>query len=126
MCRRPLLRFSAPAVFLTLLVAAGCQKESNENFGLVREQRRAVLNKIVEPDELVRALQTSGKERDRLLGAHSSEAHATLEVKALESTSDAPTEETLQETFRFLSDGRGAFHLVHDNNREDGIEAIYK
>src|SRR5689334_20621391 len=102
-----------------LLLLLGCRGSSQENLGLSRGGTAVDVSKLTRPDELARALALSGSELDGRLGAHRMDASATLKL-------ELPSHETqqLDDTWVAQSDGRGDVHLVHDNSRGNGFEAI--
>jgi hypothetical protein len=102
---------------LMLLVA--CRGSGDENLGLTRGGAAVDVTKLTRPDELARALSLSGPDLDARLGAHRMDAAATLKL-------ELPSHETqtLDDTWVAQSDAHGAVHLVHDNSRGNGFEAV--
>ena len=102
-----------------LLVLSACSHAGDENLGLTEGKKVAVdVERLTQPDELVRALSLHGRDLDERLGPHRMDATQTLAL-ALPSGQ----KRTLDETFSVQSDGRGTVHLVHDNDRY-GFEAF--
>jgi hypothetical protein len=102
---------------------AACSRGGGENLGLGAASNAAPgptidRARLTQPQELLRALSLPGRELDRLLGARSVEASSSLKIEP-----PGKAAETLDETFRLDSDGRGAWHVVHDNARGYGVEA---
>jgi hypothetical protein len=106
--------------WLPVLLLLGCSRRpSSESLGLPVERVVSVDVKHLDtPTELVHALQLTGAQLDRILGARRMEARSSLKVEP----PSRPVEK-LEESYRADSDGQGALHLVHDNAR-DGLEAI--
>lgn len=75
--------------------------------------------RLTQPEELVRALSLSGRELDAKLGAHRMDASETLKL-------ELPGAQTvsLDDSFAVQADGRGGVHLLHDNSRGNGFEAV--
>ena len=111
----------AASLALLLMCASGCSsRRGDENLGLSSGQAASVdVSKLTQPDELVRALSLSGRELDARLGAHRMDATETLKLEL----ADRQTV-SLDDTFAVQSDGRGGVHLVHDNSRGNGFEAV--
>ncbi len=112
----------AAAVLATL--AGGCSRSGEENLGLEVPSGEAKgesidVAELATPAELERALALPGRALDRLLGAHRLDATAQLKIEV----AGRPTE-TLEDTFRLDSDGRGALHLTHDTSHDEGMEAV--
>ena len=104
---------------LPLLFVIGCHSSGQENLGLSGQTTTIDVAKLAQPDELVRALSLSGNDLDARLGAHKMDAASTLKLTA-------PTREptTLEETFAVEANGAGDVHLLHDNSRGNGFEAV--
>jgi hypothetical protein len=106
-------------LLVLLTVLAACSRPSDEDLGLRAHTRDAVrLSRLDHPDELLMALDLPGALRDRVLGAHHVDVTSTVELEG------SGAKETLEESYRLDSDGRGALHLVHENNKGGGIEAV--
>jgi hypothetical protein len=105
--------------WILAVMALGCSRAVDENLGLGERAVAVDVARLDHPSELLRALALPGAEIDRRLGARRVEARSTIEVAA---GGRAP--EKLEETFTLDSDGAGAFHVVHDNSRGVGMEAI--
>jgi hypothetical protein len=106
--------------FAALLLLCACGRHGDENLGLSNGQGAAIdVAKLTQPEELVRALQLSGRALDGKLGAHRMDATESLKLEL----GDRQTAE-LEETFAVQADGRGGVHLVHDNSRGNGFEAV--
>jgi hypothetical protein len=105
--------------WVPLLLLLGCRGSGEENLGLSRGGAAVDVGKLTRPDELARALGLSGADLDARLGAHRMDASATMKL-------ELPTHETqtLDDTWTAKSDARGDVHLVHDNSRGNGFEAI--
>jgi len=106
---------------MALLLLGACSgRHGDENLGLSSDKAASVdVAKLTQPDELVRALSLSGRELDARLGAHRMDASETLKLEL----ADRQTV-SLDDTFAVQSDGRGGVHLVHDNSRGNGFEAV--
>ena len=103
-----------------LLLLCACSHPGDENLGLGSDKSAAVdVARLTQPDELVRALSLSGRDLDAKLGAHHMAATETLKLEL----TDRQTV-VLDETFAVEADGRGGVHLVHDNSRGNGFEAV--
>jgi hypothetical protein len=105
-------------VFLTL---SACSRPGEENLGLSGKPASYAIDvaQLSRPGELLRALAMPGREIDKRLGARRLDASSTLKVE----TAGKPAE-TLEETYRLDTDGRGGLKLVHDNSRSYGVEAV--
>jgi hypothetical protein len=106
-------------ILLASLAVAACRDKGDENLGLTGGGGAVDVAALAQPEELERALQMTGKELDRRLGAHKMEATATLKLEQ-----PGHPVETLDESFLVESDGRGAVHLRHDNGHGYGMEAL--
>jgi hypothetical protein len=105
---------------LALLVLAGCSRQGEENLGLKQAPVAAVdPAQLTQPSQLLRALSLPGAARDAHLGAHHFEASATLKIEP-----PGKPAESLAETWKLDSDGKGAVHLLHENDHRTGMEAI--
>jgi hypothetical protein len=103
-----------------LILLCACGRHGEENLGLASGKSASVdVAKLTQPDELVRALSLSGKDLDGKLGAHRMDATESLKLDL----GDKQTT-SLDETFAVQADGRGGVHLVHDNSRGNGFEAV--
>jgi hypothetical protein len=103
-----------------LCVLAGCSRPGEENLGLQQKAAAAIdPAQLAQPAQLERALELAGPARDAQLGAHRFEASGTLKVEP-----PGKPAETLGETWKLDSDGKGALHLTHENDRKGGMEAI--
>jgi hypothetical protein len=103
-----------------LLLLAGCGPHGDENLGLSSGKNAAVdVARLSQPDELVRALSLSGRDLDARLGAHRMDASSALKL-----TLPGQAAQSLEETFAVEADGRGGVHLLHDNSRGNGYEAV--
>ncbi|HEX8951852.1 MAG TPA: hypothetical protein VF945_08395 [Polyangia bacterium] len=103
-----------------LLLCACSGQRGDENLGLSSGKTASVdVARLTQPDELVRALSLSGRELDAKLGAHRMDASETLKL-------ELPDRQTvsLDDSFAVQADGRGGVHLVHDNSRGNGFEAV--
>ena len=102
-----------------LLLCACSSHHGDENLGLSSQPASVDVHKLTQPDELVRALSLSGRELDGKLGAHRMDASETLKL-------ELPGAQTVQldDTFAVQSDGHGGVHLLHDNSRGNGFEAV--
>jgi hypothetical protein len=102
-----------------LMLLLGCRGTGQENLGLSSAGVAVDVARLTRPDELVRALSMSGRDLDQRLGAHRMDATSTLKL-------ELPTHETqtLEDTFVSECDGKGAVHLVHENSRGNGVEAV--
>jgi hypothetical protein len=102
------------------LAGAGCRRGGQENLGLSGAGATVVdVTKLANVDELLRALALSGHELDERLGAHHMGATSKLQLEQA-----GRERQTLEDTFAVDADGKGAVHLLHDNSRGDGFEAI--
>jgi hypothetical protein len=104
---------------LLVLVAAGCRGSGQENLGLSGGGSAVDVAKLSNVDELVRALALSGRELDAGLGAHRMDATSKLQLEQ-----PGKERQTLEESFVVQSNAKGAVHLLHDNSRGNGFEAI--
>ena len=105
---------------MTLLLLCGCSHRGDENLGLGNGAEAAVdVARLTQPDELVRALSLSGHDLDGKLGAHRMDATESLKLEL----GDQKTV-TLDQTFAVQADGHGGVHLVQDNSRGNGFEAV--
>jgi hypothetical protein len=104
------------ALWLALGLAA-CSRTGEENLGLGAHAAPVDVGQLTRPAELLRALALPGAELDRRLGARHVEASSRIRM----APTDRP-EQALDERYRLDSDGRGALHVVHDNDT-DGMEA---
>jgi hypothetical protein len=103
-----------------LILLCACGRHGEENLGLQSGKSASVdVAKLTQPDELARALSLSGKDLDGKVGAHRMDATETIKLEL----GDKQTA-SLEETFAVQSDGRGGVHLVHDNSRGNGFEAV--
>ena len=103
-----------------LLLLCGCGHHGDENLGLSSGKGASIdVSKLAQPDELVRALSLSGRALDDKLGAHAMSATESVKLEL----GDGKTAQ-LDETFSVQADGHGGVHLVHDNSRGNGFEAI--
>jgi hypothetical protein len=106
---------------VTLLLLCACNgRHGDENLGLSSGKTAAVdVARLTQPDELVRALSLSGRELDAKIGAHKMDATESikLELAGKETVS-------LDECFAVQADGKGGVHVVHDNSRGNGFEAV--
>lgn len=102
-----------------LLVCACSGHHGDENLGLSNKAPSVDVAKLTQPEELVRALSLSGRELDAKLGAHRMDASETLKL-------ELPGAQTvsLDDSFAVQADGRGGVHLLHDNSRGNGFEAV--
>lgn len=110
------------AISLTFVgFLAACARPGEENLGLTgRVADHAIdVAQLHQPAELLRALRVPGDELDKRLGARRLEATSTLKIEP-----PGKPAETLEESFRLDADGRGGVHLVHDNARGYGLEAV--
>jgi hypothetical protein len=99
---------------------AGCGHHGDENLGLSTGAEVAIdVAKLTQPEELVRALSMSGRELDQRLGAHRMDANSSLKL-----TLPGQTPQSLDESFMVETDGLGAVHVMHDNSRGNGFEAV--
>jgi hypothetical protein len=104
---------------LPLALVIGCHSSGQENLGLSGRATAVDVAKLAQPDELVRALALSGEDLDARLGAHKMDASSTLKLE-----SAARETQALEETFAVEADGAGSVHLLHDNSRGNGFEAV--
>src|SRR5581483_3680563 len=105
---------------LVLLGLAGCSHPGEENLGLKQAPVATVdPAQLTQPAQLVRALSLPGATRDALLGAHHFEATGTLKIEP-----PGKPAESLAETWKLDTDGKGAVHLLHENDHRTGMEAI--
>src|SRR4051812_28449861 len=104
---------------LLVLVAVGCRGSGQENLGLSGGGSAVDVAKLSNVDELVRALALSGRELDAGLGAHRMDATSKLQLEQ-----PGKERQTLEESFVVQSNAKGAVHLLHDNSRGNGFEAI--
>jgi hypothetical protein len=104
---------------LPLALVIGCHSSGQENLGLSGQTTAVDVAKLAQPEELARALALSGNDLDARLGAHKMDASSTLKL-------ESATRETqsLEETFAVEADGAGGVHLLHDNSRDNGFEAV--
>ncbi|HEX4459096.1 MAG TPA: hypothetical protein VIA18_14060 [Polyangia bacterium] len=117
---------------LPLLFVIGCHSSGQENLGLSGQTTTIDVSKLAQPEELVRALSLSGNDLDARLGAHKMDAASTLKLESPAREPTTPGHEpttgreptTLDETFAVEADGAGGVHLVHDNSRGNGFEAV--
>jgi hypothetical protein len=107
--------------WMWIFALASCARATNEeSLGLPGERPVTVdVQHLSTPTELLHALQLPGAEVDKRLGAHRIEVKSSLKVEP----AGRPLEK-LEESYRLDSDGKGGFHLVHDNAR-DGLEAAF-
>ncbi len=104
---------------IALIFLCACGRHGDENLGLSSGGSANIdVAKLTQPEELVRALSLSGRALDERLGAHKMNATATLKLALPD------RQAVLEETFAVESDGRGGVHLVHDNSRGNGFEAV--
>ena len=108
---------SATAALLFLCACSG--HHGDENLGLSSKSASVDVARLTQPEELVRALSLSGRALDAKLGAHRMDASETLKL-------ELPGAETvsLDDSFAVQADGRGGVHLLHDNSRGNGFEAV--
>lgn len=106
------------ALCLLVLVAA-CSHGGDENLGLGEGKTAIDVATLTQPAELVRALSLHGHALDERLGPHTMEASQSLKL-------ELPSHETrtLDETFEVQSNAAGEVHLVHENSRGYGFEAV--
>ncbi len=106
---------------LFALIAGGCSHPGDENLGLSTRVASYAIDvaQLTRPAELERAVSLPGREVDKKLGAHRLEATSTLKIEP-----PGKPAETLEESYRLDSDGKGALHLVHENTRGGGTEAV--
>jgi hypothetical protein len=98
----------------------GCTRGGGENFGLGGDAPVPVdVKRLAEPDQLLRALSLPGAQLDQQLGAHRLTAGSRTQIEP----PGRPVEQ-LDESYRLDSDGKGALHVVHDNSRGYGLEAV--
>src|SRR6266545_4644884 len=102
-----------------VVAAAGCRRSGQENLGLSGGGTAVDVAKLGNVDELVRALSLSGHELDERLGAHRMEATSKLQLEQ-----PGRERQALEDSFSVQADGKGAVHLLHDNSRGNGFEAI--
>jgi hypothetical protein len=109
------------ALGLCCAAAIGCSRGGDENLGLSARPEEAAIDtaRLVEPAQLVRALVMPGRTVDKKLGARRIDASGTMKVEP-----PGRPAESLDEVWRLSSDGGGALHLLHDNSRSQGFEAI--
>jgi hypothetical protein len=102
-----------------LVVLVGCHRGGQENLGLSSTGTAVDVARLTRPSELVRALALSGRDLDDRLGPHRMDATSTLKL-------ELPSHETqeLGDTFIVEADGRGGVHVLHDNGRDNGFEAV--
>src|SRR5262245_34645507 len=103
-----------------LLLLCACGPHGDENLGLSSRDKSSIdVARLTQPEELVRALSLAGRDLDQRLGAHRMDATSTLKLELPERQTQTP-----EETFAVQADGHGAVHLVHDNSRGNGFEAV--
>jgi hypothetical protein len=102
-----------------VLVLSACAHHGDENLGLGGKNAQVDLARLTDPEVLLRALSLSGKALDELLGAHRMDASAVTKL-----TLQGPRQATLEDTFLVQSDAHGAVHVLHDNSRGNGFEAV--
>jgi hypothetical protein len=103
-----------------LLFAIGCSRGGEENLGLKTAPAATVdVAQLAQPAQLLRALALPGRVRDMRLGAQRFAAQSTTKIAP-----PGKASESLDETWTLDSDGKGALHLIHDNDRKSGMEAI--
>ncbi|MGZ3405448.1 MAG: hypothetical protein ACXVAN_03325 [Polyangia bacterium] len=103
-----------------LILVCACGRHGDENLGLASGKSASVdVAKLTQPDELVHALSLSGKDLDAKLGAHRMDATESLKLELGDKQTAA-----LEETFAVQADGHGGVHVVHDNSRGNGFEAV--
>lgn len=108
---------SATAALLLLCACSG--HHGDENLGLSGGRQSIDVAKLTQPEELVRALSLSGRALDEKLGAHRMDATETLKLEL----ADRETV-SLDDSFAVQADGHGGVHLLHDNSRGNGFEAV--
>ncbi|HZS39653.1 MAG TPA: hypothetical protein VFF06_22630 [Polyangia bacterium] len=109
------------AILLLALGAAACSRGGGENLGLGDKRAPAPAidsARLTQIGVLLEALKLPAGEIDRALGARGVEASSSIKIEP-----PGKAAEQLDETWRLDSDGRGAWHLVHDNARGYGVEA---
>ncbi len=105
---------------IALLLLCACGRHGDENLGLSSGGAAAIdVAKLTEPEELVRALSLTRRALDERLGAHRMDATSTVKLVLPDRQAVA-----LEESFAVQSDGRGDVHLLHDNSRGNGFEAV--
>lgn len=104
---------------LPFVLVVGCHSSGQENLGLSGQTTTVDVARLAQPDELVRALSLSGNDLDARLGAHKMDASSTLKLESAAHESQA-----LDETFAVEANGAGDVHLLHDNSRGNGFEAL--
>jgi len=103
-----------------LLLLCACGHHGDENLGLSSGDKASIdVARLTQPEELVRALSLTGRDLDQRLGAHRMDATSTLKLELPERQM-----QTLEETFAVQANGHGGVHLVHDNSRGNGFEAV--
>jgi hypothetical protein len=109
----------AVALFLGVLASA-CSRQGQENLGLQATPSTwsVDVSQLTRPGELVHAAAMPARELDKKLGAHRFVASSSMKIEA---PGKAP--EALDESYAIDADGRGAFHVTHDNSRGYGYEA---
>src|SRR6185437_4418867 len=106
------------ATVALLLLCACSSRHGDENLGLSSGKSAVDVARLTQPDELVRALSLSGRALDAALGAHRMDATETLKLELPGQTV------ALDDTFAVQADGNGGVHLLHDNSRGNGFEAV--
>jgi hypothetical protein len=102
-------------VVVVSFVAAGvgCRRVGDEELGLrSAEETRVSLDRLTEPEQLLRALDQAGSTLEARLGPRGLDLSHTVELSA----GDGALERTdkIEQTFRFDTDGHGAFRLLRE------------
>src|SRR3954466_15027919 len=115
------MRSSLVLFALAGIAAQGCSHPGDENLGLSTRAANYAIDvaQLAKPAELERAVSLPGRELDKKLGAHRLEASSLLKIEP-----PGKPLETLEETYKLDADGKGALHLVHENTRGAGNEAV--
>jgi hypothetical protein len=107
-------------VALAAGLGAGCRRPSREGLGAAAAADEAIdPARLGEPRVLIAALAQAGARLDQALGPRHAEAAASLTA----SLTGRP-EDKLEESWQLDTDGKGGLHLLHDNSRGEGWEAV--